>query len=141
MSPTSAKKIDERLPAFASAWGVRDFVDFDTCTEDEINNLAERWGHRPQWFNNQAYICGRKELVLGFFKDKHRKHVAFFHEIGHLALSQSRCICSRTSRYQLELMATMEGLRIARQYGLTFPDAAIHWAIVNASKHRKDLYV
>ena len=138
MSPVTVKVIDVRLPAFASAWGIRRFIDFDTCTEEEINDLAERWGHQPQWFNNQAYICGRQELVLGFFNNKHRKHVAFFHDLGHPALNQYRCICGKTSHYQQELMATLEGLRSARQHGLTFPDAAIHWAIVSASKHRKD---
>jgi Zn-dependent peptidase ImmA (M78 family) len=86
--------------------------------------------HMPREdFVDHSYIAGSDEIVLGLYKDKNKKLMSLFHEIGHLLVDKYfiRSINYNTYKYEKEVWR--RGLLLAKIYRIAFPFYCYRWAV------------
>ena len=88
-------------------------------------------GHDPKDYIEKSYICGR-EIILGIFEDPERRLISFFHEVGHVLLSDEFKEKWNYSTLHLEIECWNLGIELARTDGVLFSDAALKWGYEQA---------
>jgi len=75
---------------------------------------------------NSSYICG-DEIILGLYKDKKKRLISFFHEIGHILVDQEFKESVEYDSFLIELEASHRGIKFAKERGIEFHKKIKHW--------------
>jgi len=86
-------------------------------------------------YHNQSYSAGGiqnnfngndNEIWLGFYDNDEYKLLSFFHEMGHLLMTEKELNTNLTT-YQYEKAAWRHGYVLARKYNIEFNEDTIKW--------------
>lgn len=122
------ENLNQILKKIAKRYKIKSYIDFDEISPKTIEKLVMAWDVPLDWFHENSYIVGSQELVLGFYKDPERKAISFFHELGHLIISNQSDF-EPYSPYIEEIEATIKGIELAKLDNFKFSDSAIYWMI------------
>jgi len=86
---------------------------------------------------NNAYLFD-DQIILGFYDDPMHRTVAFFHELGHSLVSENFERLVNHDDIFVEYEAWIQGLKVAKKYGYTFPDRVFKYILKSTNSYYKD---
>ena len=89
-------------------------------------------------FNNNAYVIGDEDIILGLYDDKELKFASFFHEIGHTLITESYEKLVNNDEMLIEYEAWIQGLKIAKKYGFIFSNKTFKYILKSINSYYKD---
>jgi Zn-dependent peptidase ImmA (M78 family) len=95
--------------------------------KNNIGRVAEKYDIDKKNLKNNAYVIDNEDIILGIFDDKDLKIASFFHEIGHTLIKESFEKLVNENNMLIESQAWIEGLRIAKKYGVKFSDKMFNY--------------
>ena len=95
--------------------------------KNNIGRVAEKYDIDKKNLKNNAYVIDNEDIILGIFDDKDLKIASFFHEIGHTLIKESFEKLVNKNNMLIESQAWIEGLRIAKKYGVKFSDKMFNY--------------
>ena len=95
--------------------------------KNNIGRVAEKYDIDKKNLKNNAYVIDNEDIILGIFDDKDLKIASFFHEMGHTLIKESFEKLVNENNMLIESQAWIEGLRIAKKYGVKFSDKMFNY--------------
>ena len=95
--------------------------------KNNIGRVAEKYDIDKKNLKNNAYVIDNEDIILGIFDDKDLKIASFFHEMGHTLIKESFEKLVNENNMLIESQALIEGLRIAKKYGVKFSDKMFNY--------------
>lgn len=77
---------------------------------------------------NSSHCAGNDEIYLGIYDNEELKEISFWHELGH-CVGKFPEDSWKLKTWVYEKLAWTEGLKLAKQQGLTFSFNALRWAV------------
>ena len=87
--------------------------------KNNLKKVLEKYDIKKYEIKDNAFLVEEEVIILGFYKDKHHKNAAFFHEIGHTLIKDSFQKMINDDIQLIEYQAWIEGLKVAKKYGET----------------------
>jgi len=78
-----------------------------------------------RFYINASHLAG-DEIILGLYKDKKKRLISFFHEIGHI-LIDDKFREDNEDPFLFELEASHRGIKFAKERGIEFPKKIKQW--------------
>ena len=95
--------------------------------KNNIGRVAEKYDIDKKNLKNNAYVIDNEDIILGIFDEKDLKIASFFHEMGHTLIKESFEKLVNENNMLIESQAWIEGLRIAKKYGVKFSDKMFNY--------------
>lgn len=99
-----------------------------------LSRLASEYGVELTYYDevsNNSYVCGN-EIVIGKYRDKEKELISFFHELGHIFISNDFKKKWKYNTLMIEIECWNLGIEEARKKGILFSDRAIQWGYKRA---------
>lgn len=97
--------------------------------KNNLKKVIEKYGLQKWEVNENAFLIEEEVIILGFYKDKHHKNAAFFHEIGHTLIKDKFLKMINEDIQLVEYQAWIEGLKVAQKYGETIDKATFRYIL------------
>jgi len=107
-------------------------------TENNLDNYSKKYDIEKEDLQNNAYVIGDEEIILGIYEDKDLRIASFFHEIGHTLISDKFLEMIDHDLMLVEYQAWIEGLKIAKKYGYKFSNKMFNYILKSVNSYYKD---
>jgi hypothetical protein len=108
-------------------------------TKRNVHKIVEKYEiENIDDLNNNAYVIGDEDIVLGLYDDEEVKMAAFFHELGHTIIKPTFEKLVNNDEMLIEFQAWIEGLKVAKKYGYNFSDKAFEYILKSLNSYYKD---
>jgi hypothetical protein len=88
--------------------------------------------------NNAFFLEDDDLIILGIYNNPLYKKAAFFHEIGHYLIDKKFEKLVNNDMLLIEYEAWIQGLNVAKKYGVTFSDKAFKYILKSLHSYYKD---
>jgi hypothetical protein len=125
-----------RLSQIAKDYGLK----VTYLTNKNFKKMAEKYDdlNKSDAKNNAYLFIDDDHIVLGFYDDPIHKKAAFFHELGHSLVSESFEQLVNRDELFIEYEAWIQGLKVAKKYGVKFPDKVFKYILKSTNSYYKD---
>ena len=107
-------------------------------TKNNLDNYSKKYNIEKEDLQNNAYVIGDEEIILGIYEDKDLRIAAFFHEIGHTLISDKFLEMINHDLMLVEYQAWIEGLKVAKKYGHKFSNKTFKYILKSVNSYYKD---
>ena len=95
---------------------------------DEDREYIRKTGMPDDTFINRSFLVGRDEIVLGIYDNSEHKLASFFHEVGHIHITQAFKDKNKFNAQAIERESWDLGYTIALTHGIFFSEEIRKWA-------------
>lgn len=107
-------------------------------TNKNIDRVTKKFEIKKADVKNNAFLIEEEDIVLGIYDKIELKYAAFFHEIGHMLITENFKNIVHHDQMLIEYQAWVEGLKIAKKYGHKISNKTFHYILKSINSYYKD---